>query len=134
MNFLMFQLEKLLSLASTERATHRPTLGTEKNLDVADCELWQQHKGLRPPISWFPPELMKGWEWIPYDGARSEVQNLLLMFHGLGDNPSKLHKRAAMFSLHVTPNCRAEEIPPSMIVGLCQAYYGKVRPDSMMIF
>ena len=84
------QLDKLLRTAVRRKEEARDGSKPEKTLEVAQLsKLWAACKDKRPPLEWFPPPLRQSWQWIP-TAVEGSTQNVLLLFHGLGDTPGTI--------------------------------------------
>lgn len=106
LNMLKTQLDKLLSThlarLSQTTAANPGSKALKKGPDGPDSAIqdkhtqkplslnlhsqnWALQKEKPPQADWFPPMLRKGWQWVPCTGGGT--QNLMLLFHGLGDTP-----------------------------------------------
>ena len=83
------QLDTLLRKADVHHRKANPNRA-EKTLEVAELsQLWAVQKEICPPLDWFPPPLQQNWQWVPA-AVKGTTQNLLLLFHGLGDTPGTI--------------------------------------------
>lgn len=83
------QLEGLLSKDNAQRAAKASAASEEKSLKAeTPARKWNRRKDSAPSIECFPKELRRGWRYVP--DAHKNAQNLVLLFHGLGDTSGML--------------------------------------------
>ena len=87
---LVVQLDALLMKAVSRKGEAELESKPEKTLEMAQSsKLWADLKDKRPPLEWFPPPLQQNWQWVAA-AVEGSTQNLLLLFHGLGDTPGSM--------------------------------------------
>lgn len=103
------QFDALLRKAALSRGEAQPGSKAEKVLEVAQLsKLWAEQKEECPLKDWFPEPLQQNWQWIP-TAVKGSTQNLLLLFHGLGDTPGTdrggQHFHKSCQEIEVLPRC-----------------------------